>query len=288
MVSLVYLGDSGLQTTDVPSFDFSAGEVQVRVPPLPDNLKWIQVRSDVRNSRGLMEVVLVMDALNRMTGSKVYLELPYLPYSRQDRACFNGEAFSLSVLSNILLTVLREDTHLTTWDVHSKVADNLFKGKVTFVNRPANELLSELLFTNNLPYPSTETIVVAPDKGEVDRANSVGRDLSHPHKGTNGAIYATKVRNPDNGEILRTEIPEMDYSGKDILIVDDICDGGRTFIELAKVLKERNPKSISLYVTHGIFSKGFDVFEDLIDTFYVANLFPMETVPANVYTLNRQ
>ena len=33
----------------------------------------------------------------------------------------------------------------------------------------------------------------------------------------------------------------------------DICDGGRTFIELAKVLKDNGAKRVTLYVTHGIF-----------------------------------
>ena len=57
-----------------------------------------------------------------------------------------------------------------------------------------------------------------------------------------------------------------DVTGKSVLIADDICDGGRTFIELAKVLKERGAAHIHLHVTHGIFSKGKAVFEGLIDT----------------------
>jgi ribose-phosphate pyrophosphokinase len=57
------------------------------------------------------------------------------------------------------------------------------------------------------------------------------------------------------------------------LIVDDICDGGRTFIELAKVLRPLTNGSIFLYVTHGIFSQGLDVFKGVIDHIYTANLF---------------
>ena len=116
----------------------------------------------------------------------------------------------------------------------------------------------------------------------MERASQVQKSL-----GLSETVYATKVRNPDNGEILRTEVPEdVSYRGKNLLIVDDICDGGRTFIELAKVLRDYEPSRIDLYVTHGIFSKGFEIFEDLIDHFYVANVLPnssfYEQLPSNL------
>jgi ribose-phosphate pyrophosphokinase len=47
-----------------------------------------------------------------------------------------------------------------------------------------------------------------------------------------------------------------DFNGKDVLIVDDICSGGRTFIEISKILSQRNVGKIYLYVTHGIFDIG--------------------------------
>ena len=61
---------------------------------------------------------------------------------------------------------------------------------------------------------------------------------------------------------------------KDVTIVDDISDGGRSFIELAAVLRKRNVGKIYLYVTHGIFSKGLDVlFEAGIDEVFTTNSF---------------
>jgi ribose-phosphate pyrophosphokinase len=47
-----------------------------------------------------------------------------------------------------------------------------------------------------------------------------------------------------------------DVENEECLIVDDICDGGRTFLEIAKILKARGASSIELYVTHGIFSNN--------------------------------
>jgi len=89
-----------------------------------------------------------------------------------------------------------------------------------------------------------------------------------------GVIDASKVRDVKTGEILYTSVnyQEGGLKGKNVLIVDDICDGGRTFIELARVLENYNEaNSVDLYVTHGIFSKGLGVFDGLIDKIYTPN-----------------
>jgi ribose-phosphate pyrophosphokinase len=172
---------------------------------------------------------------------------------------------------------------LTTWDVHSPVADAIFKEFTNFENEKVDSLLSMVESYLGVEWDSA-TVIIAPDKGAVPRAEVAARFI-----GSHEVKYATKVRNPENGEILRTEIQDGDYKGKNLLIVDDICDGGRTFIELAKVLREHNPSRIDLYITHGIFSKGFEVFEGLIDHFYVANMLPNRNfyneLPANLTCL---
>lgn len=266
------------------TFRFNAGETQVRLGPIPEGTTEIVVEADLNDSQTLVELLLTLDAINYLEyQGPVKLFLPYLPYSRQDRACAPGEAFALSVLVNCLVPYLGADDIIKTWDVHSNVAQTLFDSKFegVFQNVTAASLLSRLGFFEGVVF-SPSTIVIAPDKGAVERASQVQKSL-----GLSETVYATKVRNPDNGEILRTEVPEeVDYRGKNLLIVDDICDGGRTFIELAKVLKKYEPSRIDLYVTHGIFSKGFKVFEGLIDHLYVANMLPnrdfYKTYPANL------
>ena len=74
-----------------------------------------------------------------------------------------------------------------------------------------------------------------------------------------------RYRDTATGNIIRTDISVQDFKGANLMIVDDICDGGRTFIELAKVLRERNAGKIELFITHGIFSKGVDVFDGYVD-----------------------
>jgi ribose-phosphate pyrophosphokinase len=67
------------------------------------------------------------------------------------------------------------------------------------------------------------------------------------------------VRDIKTGKILRTEIPTLDqHNDLKYVIVDDICDGGRTFVELAKAIHDSRPTAkVYLVVTHGIFSAGF-------------------------------
>jgi ribose-phosphate pyrophosphokinase len=276
--------EGGLGYVQRKTFQFSAGETQVRLSAIPEGTEKVLVTADIHNSQTLVELLLTLDAINRLEYlGPVELTLPYLPYSRQDRDCAPGESFALSVLVNCLVPYLDTWDTVTTWDVHSKVANSLFKRsfKGKFYNRSAAELLNSMEAEGAVNF-KPDTIVIAPDKGAVGRASEVQDVL-----GLEKTVYATKVRNPDNGQILRTEVPyDVNYEGKTLLIVDDICDGGRTFIELAKVLRQHNPSRIDLYVTHGIFSKGFDVFEDLIDHFYVANVLSnnsfYEQLPSNL------
>ncbi|MNQ12726.1 ribose-phosphate pyrophosphokinase [compost metagenome] len=78
-----------------------------------------------------------------------------------------------------------------------------------------------------------------------------------------------------------------DLAGENVLVVDDICDGGRTFTELAKVLKQYDLGSLSLYITHGIFSAGVEVLTNVFDKVYTMNTYHIdlpdrETNPENL------
>lgn len=267
-------------------FNFSAGEQQIRLLDIDalSELSHIRVHANIDGSgEEWVRLLLILQALREVKDGppkplpswNLNLEIPYLPYSRQDRTCARGEAFSLSVFANSFRPYLSKTDSLITWDAHSPVAKAIFSEFTNFVNISVYELMGEFMGMEVMWSP--DTIIIAPDKGAVSRAEEAAEFITEEAAefiGSSTVKYATKVRNPENGQILRTEVQEGDYKGKNLLIVDDICDGGRTFIELAKVLRKYEPSRVDLYVTHGIFSKGFDVFEGLIDHFYVANLLP--------------
>lgn len=271
------------EVIDYKSFNFSAGEIQVRLPDISgfDNLI---IESKYPSSQDLMEIFLVYNAINESLNfeGSVTLFLPYLPYSRQDRACYPGEAFSLFTLAKLLATQARGKDKIVTWDVHSDVAEKVFKQQgLNLINVSTEDLLERFLKKGVNFDP--ETVVVAPDKGAHLRASLAARAV-----GASTVYYGQKVRNPDDGSITALAFSskdkeEEDIRGKHVLIADDICDGGRTFIELAKRLREHEPASVTLYVTHGIFSRGFEVFYDngklLIDRVLTPNLFPGKEIP---------
>ncbi|MEE9327332.1 MAG: ribose-phosphate diphosphokinase [Cocleimonas sp.] len=252
---------------------FSGGEVHVQ---LNDQLnagdlthsKAIDIRADIRSSDDLMSLLLVHNALmnKKKEGEvlQVNVEIPYFPYARQDRVCAVGQAFSLQVVAKLINDL---DLHaLTVWDAHSILteeltgANNISQAEIL----SSHQVLSDLLKSNN-------TVLICPDKGAIKKCQEVAQTFS-----ISEIAYAEKIRDPKTGEISNTQLTSENIKGKTAVIIDDICDGGRTFIEIAKILKKKQCDRVILYVTHGIFSKGLEVFDGLIDEIFTTNSFPQK------------
>ena len=246
---------------------FSGGERHVQLAPLDNQpLDVLNITANITSSNDLLDLMLVENALRNLYGHKLTLnlELPYLPYARQDRVCAPGQAFSLEVLAT-LLQLLRINT-LVTWDCHSKVGLELTKAAniqpVEIIR--SDETLLTLLQAKN-------SVLVCPDKGAVARCTDIKEKL-----GLEDIVFCQKRRDPKTGKILKTEVLATDLTAKCAVISDDICDGGYTFIKIAEQLREKNVDRVVLFVTHGIFSKGLDVFDGLIDQIVTTNSFPQK------------
>lgn len=113
--------------------------------------------------------------------------------------------------------------------------------------------------------------IIAPDKGAEHKLLLVAHSLYQNNEDIKYLI-ANKVRDSATGKILSTEI-EGDVQGKNCIIIDDICDGDATFIELAKVLKAKGAADLYLYVTHGIFSKGLLPLKEYFKHIYCYHTF---------------
>ena len=83
-------------------------------------------------------------------------------------------------------------------------------------------------------------------------------------------LSAFKIRNLKTGNVdIRFYGDEI--KNKKLLIIDDICDGGQTFIKLSELLLEQGASQVDLYITHPIFRNGFDIFKDKISNIYTYN-----------------
>ncbi len=236
---------------------FSGGELQPKVSDVVRKGDEVYIKADLTSSDKIMELVLVVDALRRAAGDEINLHLicPYLPYARQDRVCACGESLALKVMCDIINGL--KFTAVTVWDVHSDVA-------LALLNNVYNT--HQRVFVGRIKWENT--VLVAPDAGAIKKTLETAKSLALP------MVRADKIRSVEDGSITGTTVYSEHVGDKDFLIVDDICDGGKTFIELAKVLRPLTNGKIYLYITHGIFSKGLDVFNGLIDGVYTANPFP--------------
>jgi ribose-phosphate pyrophosphokinase len=246
------------QSVPLRCFTFPGGEIQVRIeaPPVPADA--VTIRADLVDSDTLMALLLLTDAVRRHYGDPaIHLVCPYLPYARQDRVAYPGEALSAAVACRLLNA--QGYRSIEVWDAHSDVALALLD---RIRHRPASDFAASVITGHD--------VIVAPDLGAVKRAAACARLAGVP------LVQAEKTRSTDTGAITGSAVHGDSIGDRDFLIVDDICDGGRTFIELAKVLRPLTQGKVKLYVTHGIFSAGFDVLAAGIDRIFVANPFPAE------------
>ena len=173
------------------------------------------------------------------------LKLSYLPYGRQDKGTNNKTTFALYPFADLLNFLDFKSVEIL--DPHSELAiDYIAKSFATY---PKQELANALNET-------CSTVVCYPDKGAVSKYVKIYQDLIGEKY-----IYGEKVRDQLTGNITSYQLIG-ECAGKNVLIVDDICDFGRTFIFLAKDLYAAGAKEVNMFVTHGLFSGGIKVLTD--------------------------
>ena len=236
------------------SFIFSGGEVQIKLPNLDYEFQGdiqqysLDIKTKLKSSNDIMELLLTTGALNFYYPEyDKNLTINYFPYARQDRRCQEGEANSADYILNLLIAQGYKEIHFA--DLHNpKILDQYrFLQHVEF-----HELTSCRIIELNPHCLDGIDYLVAPDAGSMDKVKTISDKFGIPF------VFASKKRDMSTGAIISYELDTMnqDIKGKNLLVIDDICDGGRTFIELSKELIKHEAGSWSLYVTHGIFSNG--------------------------------
>lgn len=261
------------------------GEISVKIDissiPVFGDTDVVVINAFLTSSDDLMALLMLTDAIRQLKMKNIELYLPYIPYARQDRVCAPGEALSIKVLAGIINAQNYE--HIFVEDPHSDVSTALLDRCV------AHSVTNTLrMFTPRLP-PAPLTYLVAPDSGALKKVYKIASEKPFGPLNVN-VVRADKTRNPDTGTIIGTVVYgfEGGTTTANMLIIDDICDGGATFVALATELKKITTGKIFLYVTHGIFSKGFDVFNGLIDEVWMLTSFHHpDTLPPNFFTVDK-
>jgi ribose-phosphate pyrophosphokinase len=224
----------------------------------------ISIKTRINSFLDLEILICATQALRTITDRPIALYVPYFLGSRSDRKFVEGGVNYLKQVISPIINSL-DFTSVVVLDPHSDVLEaclnNFEKADNHLIVKYA---LEDLGVINSVD----EVCLVSPDAGAYKKIFDVARKFN-----IEKIITATKVRDMKTGNILHTEIPVLDqHNDLKYIIIDDICDGGRTFVELAKAIKAGRPTAkIYLIVTHGIFSAGYDQLSEYVDRVYTTN-----------------
>jgi ribose-phosphate pyrophosphokinase len=199
----------------------------------------------------------------------IFLYIPYFLGGRSDRKFEEG---SINYIKDVVAPIINAQHYkgVLVLDPHSDVIEAC----IDRLDKIDNYSLVKAALTSidNTNTAREKMCIISPDAGALKKIYEVAK-----HFDIRDVVTASKVRDLSTGKILHTELPQIDGSrGKNFVIIDDICDGGRTFIEVAKAIREKRPldlfgDKIYLIVTHGIFSGGLLELSNHVNGIYSTN-----------------
>ncbi|MBE6569895.1 MAG: ribose-phosphate pyrophosphokinase [Ruminococcaceae bacterium] len=152
-------------------------------------------------------------------------------------------------------------SNIITFDAHDPRVSNAIP-LTGFDNvRPTYQMLKALVRTiPDISLNHDDIMIIAPDEGAMSRtmyyASVMGLDLGMFYKRRNYTVVIDG-KNP----IEAHEYLGKDIRGKDVIVIDDMIASGDSIIDVSKQLKDKGAKRIFLFVTFGLFTNGFEVFD---------------------------
>lgn len=251
---------------DYQSFNFPGGEKHVKIDPQYTTKPLsghdlVNILYEFDGNESIIELLLICDALRR-TGYKLdKLVMPYCPFARQDRVMVSGEPLSIKVFTDLINSLNFKKVVVT--DPHSEVTPALLNN--CEVIHQWEPLLRFFEGKKNF-------YLVSVDGGSLKKIYSLAERVD-----CLGVIECSKHRNVKDGKIIGCHVPDVPHlieERDELVVVDDICDGGRSFVELAKSISRKwsraNAKLI-LMVTHGLFTKGLEELSIYYNEIYTRN-----------------
>jgi ribose-phosphate pyrophosphokinase len=220
---------------------FAGGECHVKFLTEYNEGDKIRINCRLNSSDDIMNLCLAVDALRNMYVNYIELFIPYIPYARQDRVMVAGEPLSIKVFTNIVNSL--NLNKIIVFDAHSDVSVALLNNCQNIAN---HQMVKHFITDLDL----TDFTLVSPDLGAYKKVDKLAAKIDYKGQIATGI----KVRDLATGQIIKSDVNTEDLKGKACIVVDDICDGGRTFIELAIALKAKNAGDLYFIASHGIFS----------------------------------
>ena len=250
----------GVALGDVNVMEFSDGEFQPSFEETVRGQDVFIVQSTMPPSDNLFELLLMVDAAKRASARKIIAVIPYFGFARQDRKDKPRVAIGAKLVANMLMAAGVD--RLMTMDLHADQIQGFFEV-------PVDHLFASTIFLDELnKLNNGNLIMAAPDAGGAKRANSYAKKLDV------GLAICHKQRKKAN------EVAEMtvigDVAGKDVILIDDMCDTAGTLTKAADLFMEKGAKSVRAFCTHAVLSGPA---YDRINASKLTELIVTDTIP---------
>ena len=214
---------------------FSDGESKMKMGRVGKNCIIVQSTYPPADTH-LMQALMM--AVRCAEGARdVCAVIPYLAYARQDRAFLEGEVVSIALVAKLLQSA--GVGHVITVDIHSQLAMSYFASVQNVSSIP---LLAEYASKMKLRRP----IAVSPDAGGADRAKEFAK-----HSKTD-TLALKKSRDRTTGEVTVDEKLDIDVSGRDAILIDDMISSGGSIVKAAEVLHKKGAGKVYAMCAHAL------------------------------------
>lgn len=240
----------------------------------------VEICTRLNNFLDLEILICAVKSLRNIGIERISLYAPYFMGARSDRLF---EAGGNNYLKDVVCPIINSLSFykVTVIDPHSDVLEaclNNFQkvSNLELVKWATREMFG--VISEKGPDSKYPCLLVSPDAGAVKKIHKVAEQI-----GYYGDVVICSKERDTQGKLNKVSIfyPTHKYEGQDFVIIDDICDGGATFINIARKLREMmdirkanqqiTPGKIYLIVTHGIFSKGFFDLKYYLNGIYCTN-----------------
>ncbi len=226
----------GIPCAKVETKRFPDNEAYVRIETELDNEEVILIQNTYPDEK-IIELFLLQDAIYEFNIKKLTTVIPYYGYARQDKKFNPGEGISARAMVKHI-ELMTDEVILV--DIHSKSILDWF-------TKPVHEISGMTQIGEFLRQFSPD-IIMAPDKGAIDRASTVAQVLNSDFD------YLEKTR--INGHTVEMKAKNLNVKDRSVAIIDDIIATGGTIIKATTELKRQGATNVFAACTHGLYTSG--------------------------------
>ena len=192
--------------------------------------------------RNLMELLILLQTLRLDSAARITAVVPYICYGRSDKKDQPRVPITSRLVAD-MIQVAGADRYITL-DPHAYQIQGFFSVPGDVLN--ASHILGDYVRENLRPYLK-DPVVVTVDLGFAKKGRNFAASIDTPI----AFIEKRRVANDAKAEAL-TIIGEV--NSRDVILVDDEVDTGRSIAQAVNLIKENGAQRIFVTFVHPIFS----------------------------------